>query len=257
MDQIVSDLILDIHCGATRVPVREFQHWAFEKIQTVLPFDSAVWVSGHIHDREFIADDVAAYNQHKDLYHQRSLYQEYPGLLERMMRESGITLNRHMVMPEDKFKSLPIYKEYFSKYDMEHALGTFKRIRNTELYAYVALYRKANSDVFTEKERRIKQALLLHMFDSYRYCLFYHFIDREHIDKNEVGKLLVDNKGVIHHLSDNVASWLKRQWPDWKGAQLPAELKELGTEIVHEFDTFKAKIHKPKDDLFGIELHPI
>jgi len=174
-----------------------------------------------------------------------------------MMGESGITLNRDMVLPADKFRELRIYKEYFSKYDMEYALGTVKRRRHANLYSYVALYRSANAEAFTEEERRTKEALLLHMFESYKYCLFYHFIDREYVDSRKVGKIVIDEGGVVKDLSDNVADCLKRQWPEWVGPYLPTELRELGTEIVHEFETFRAKIHAPKDNCIGIELHPL
>ncbi len=257
MDQVVSELILDIHRGSTAVSVHDFKHWAFEKIQEVLPFDSAVWVSGHIKDKQLIADDVVSFNQPPGLYRLREEYEEYPGLLERMMGESGITLTREMVARGGDFRDLRIYKEYFSKYDMEHALGTVKRRQQADLYSYVALYRAANGEAFTEQERRTKETLLLHMVESYKYCLFYHFIDREHVDSRNVGKVVADNDGVIRDLSDNVASWFKRQWPEWKGPYLPAELKELGTEVVREFKTFRAKIHAPKDGLIGIELHPV
>lgn len=257
MDQVLSDLILDIHRGATRISVDNFQCWAFEQIQVVLPFDSGIWVNGHTKDKQFFTSEVSTYNQREELYHLRNLYDEHSYLLGRMMREPGIPLNRNMLMPESEFRELPIYKEYFSKYDMEYALGTVKRLRNTDHYSYMGLYRSASSNVFSERDRRTKQTLLLHLFDSYRYCRFYHFIDHKYLDDREVGKLVVDNEGVIRDLSDNVAVWFKRQWPEWSGPYLPAELKELGTEIVQEFKAFRAKINKSKDDLVGIELHPI
>jgi len=217
----------------------------------------AVWVSGHIEDKRLIADDVSSFNQADELYHLRSEYDEYPGLLARMMGESGITLNRDMVLSVDKFRELRIYKEYFSKYDMEYALGTVKRRQYANLYSYVALYRAANAKAFTEQERRIKEALLLHMLEAYKYCLFRHCIDKDYIDSRNVGKIVTDGDGLIRDLSDNVADRLKRQWPEWVGPYLPAQLREIGTEIVHEFETFRAKIHAVKDNLIGIELHPL
>lgn len=256
MDKVLSDLILDLHRGSTTVPLCQFKHWAFEKIQAVLSFDSAVWVNGHTEDNGIITDEVYSYKQSPEIYDLREQYEEYSGLLERMMAESGITLTREMLLPRENFKDLNIYKEYFSKYDMEFALGTVKVRDKARIYSYVALYRTADGKAFTEQERRTKETLLLHMFEAYKYCLFYHYVDREFIDRRSVGKVIADGDGVIREFSDNVVDCLKLEWPNWTGPFLPDPLQAFDGCTTLEFEKLRAKFYPPKDELIVIELHP-
>lgn len=257
MDKVISDLILDLHRGSTSVPLSEFKRWAFEQIQTVLSFDSAVWVNGHVQNKKMVSDDVYSYNQPEELYELREQYEEYSMLLNRMMVESGITLTREMVLPHGNFRDLKIYKEYFSKYDMEFALSTVKYRRQTGLYSYVALYRAANGQVFNEEERRKKEALLLHVFESYKYCLFHHYIGKKCVDAREIGKLIIDRNGVIREMCDEVMSQLHAQWPSWSGPYAPRELIELPSNGKIRFEKLYARVHSSDEQLIGIEIYPM
>ncbi len=255
MDKLISELILELHFGSKTVSIPEFKGWALDTIQKAISFDSAIWVYGYIEDKKFVSKDVYSYKQPAELYELRHEYKEYSTLLNRMLIEPGITLTRDMAFPNENFKDFKIYKEYFSKYDMEHALGTMKIRKDAGLCSHIAVYRCADQPAFNENDRRNKEALLLHLIESYKYCLFNFCIDSRYIDSKKIGKIICDKNGMMIEASDGVARQLQKLWPDWSGSQLPQEFVELSEGDDKKFGDLRVKVNA-FDDLKGIELHP-
>lgn len=259
MDRKLSELILDIHRGSIAIPLRDFKQWVFKCMLNVLDFHSGVWVDGHWSDDErLVADDIYGFNQPSEIYQLREQFTEHQRLLRRMMLESGITLNRDMVVPAEEFRRLGIYKEYFAKHGMEHALGTVKNRPQFQLYSHVALYRDGSGPPFTEDDRLTKQALMPHILEAHKYCLFYHLIEAKYVDNRDVGKAVVSADGRLRELSDNFFSILGKKWPDWHGPYLPEAIREgIANSRKLAFSPFVVRFSHPANDLVGVELHPV
>lgn len=214
-----SGLLHDLYRGCREQPACGFQDWAFERIKTVLPFDSAIWLTGTVLD-----------GQHS--FHSSHCHAISPDVLAGWARcknhshavkvflSPGVTFNTVAATAFD-----PEMLAHSRRYRIEHLLATTVIDPVSSLNEMISLYRADPSMPFSEEERLLQQNLVSHLAETWRINRMTHLNQlNQTICATNTRSAAVDAKGVLHLIEPGLTSLLHGEWPQWRGPRLPDEL---------------------------------
>jgi len=216
-----SRLVLTLYRGCREQPVAGFQDWAFEQINFVLPFDSALWLTGVLHP-----DGNAT-------FHTRHLYRQPPQLLadwaatqkremftQKVFATPGTTCS--CVTSQDMG---PEMAQHAHRYHIEHILATTHIDPVALLHELISIYRADLDKPFNEEERLFQQALIPHLAEIWRLNRMQALTQASQPACAAISRTAAaDGKGVLHLTDPGFTRLLQNEWPGWRGPRLPDEL---------------------------------
>lgn len=249
-------LLLELHRGATVRPLPEFADWAFDTLKQYLPFDTGLWASGHV-----AADGTPVVHSHR-LYRQPAqLMLDYAPLARHdnvfaaSLARPGVSLavDTRMFAPA-------LFGDYLDRYRIEHVLNTCDVDPLTGLLDDIALWRAERERPFGEAERRFMQAVFPHLIEASTRNRLAHLTGACSAGSGEAwSAALADRQGVLHQADSRFASMLHREWPDWRGPNLPPSLARAiaaAGERRHASGALVFRI-SPLDDLWLLRARPL
>lgn len=218
-----SDVVLSLWRGAQEVPMASFQEWALEYLQTVINFDSAVWLTAGI-----------LHSQDSATFHMRHFFKQPSQLLDDWMKCKGATtFPRKMLsasgeafictpstdMPSDVAK-------HCQHYSIEQILSIVQPEPVTGLFELISFYRRDIDRPFSENERFFQQNLAPHLSEVWRTCRARHLgqLSQSTCKINLFATAAADRQGVLHLIDPSFTNLLREEWPNWEGPWLPVEL---------------------------------
>lgn len=216
----LSTVLLDLYRGAREQPVSTFQDWAFERIKTVLPFDSALWFTGTLIEGEATSHSLLLHRQPPQLMTDWARCKDKAVFAVKVFSSPGVTFN---CVTSSAFD--PELAEHSRRYNIEHILATTSIDPISTLHELISIYRADQDSPFTEKERQFQQNLVPHLAETWRINRLNHF--------NQISQPLcavnshsaaADLKGILHLIEPSFIHLLLNEWPEWRGPYLPDEL---------------------------------
>lgn len=212
-----SAVVLDLYRGAREQPVGTFQDWVFERIKTVLPFDSALWLTGTLINGEATFHSLLLHRQPHQLMTDWACCKDKAVFAVRVFGSPGITFN---CVTSQWFG--PELADHSRRYNIEHILATTSIDPISTLHELISIYRADMDKPFSEEERLFQQNLVPHLAETWRINRLSHL--------NQVNQPLctvnshsaaADNKGILHLIEPNFIRLLLDEWPRWRGPHLP------------------------------------
>lgn len=212
-----SAAVLDLYRGASEQPVSTFQNWAFERIKTVLPFDSALWLTGTLINGEATFHSLLLHRQPPQLMTDWARCKDKAVFAVRVFGSPGVTFNCVTSLGFG-----PELAEHSRRYNVEHILATTSIDPISTLHELISIYRADMDKPFSEEERLLQQNLVPHLAETWRINRLNHF--------NQVSQPLyavnfhsaaADIKGILHLIEPSFISLLLGEWPGWRGPYLP------------------------------------
>jgi len=220
----LSELLLSLYRGSREVPMPAFQHWAFDRLQTAIDFDSALWMTGVLH-----ADRDAA------TFHTHHLYRQPFQLLIDwgLCKDAAIFSRKVFAFPGRAFTCTPSMEmgpelaAHARRYQIEQILATTQVEPVAGIHELVSLYRSDTERPFSEEERLFQQCLVPHLSETWRLCRMRHLAHLSQPDSVcDAHAADADMQGVLQLIDPGFTCLLREEWPDWMGPRLPAELFE-------------------------------
>lgn len=216
----LSAVLLDLYRGAREQQVNTFQNWAFDRIKTVLPFDSALWFTGTLIDGEATSHSLLLHRQPPQLMTDWTRCKDKAILAVRVFGSPGVTFN---CVTSSAFG--PELAEHSRRYNIEHILATTSIDPISTLHELISIYRADPDTPFTEKERLFQQNLVPHLAEAWRINRLNHFNQlSQPLCAANSHSAVADFKGVLHLVEPNFTRLLLNEWPEWRGPYLPYEL---------------------------------
>lgn len=240
--------VSNLYRSGVDVPPEDFQAWALAELKAIIPFDAAVWGMGNARRAKF----------HNVMVH--GLPSSYATAIEsttdinpiypELATKIGKATTMDDVFPDDEFYSSDLYNRTFNPFGVERILSIGHADPRSGLYTLMSLYRFDRSQVFTEKEKELHEAVSFHMIQAYSHVFFMH-LTRPKSRERHKASAVVDKEGVLHEAEPAFLDLLERHYRDWKGMNLPFELR-TGNERYLVNDLYISV--SPLADLFLVRM---
>lgn len=221
-----SDLLLELYRLAQDAPAEEFQTRALDAVRETLSFDSALWATGAIGSEGATPHGILTYRQPAEMLEEWGRIKPRDTIIFEAFNNLGQTVNAALGSdPAWQARFNADMRTHIKRYGMEHTLLTMNETPHLRLYSAVSLYRSNAEQPFTESERLLNQSLTPHLFEAWNISRF-SFLNcaRNNDGKQNCGRAICDNKGVLYNADRNFTVFMLSEWPDWNGPQLPPEL---------------------------------
>lgn len=252
----LSALLLELQVGASSQPAETFIDWVFDTLGRRVPFDSALWGTGHVTlEGAPVIHTFMLYRQPPQLMVDYASIAPHDPLLAESVRNLGVS-----VVADVHDGRFDLFVDYLERYGIAHVLSTCDVDSMTGLVNDVALWRADRNRPFTEDERLFVQAAFPHLVEA---CTR-NRMDQVFRQQNGSGTghwtaAAVDRTGLLHYAEHGFARLLREEWPLWKGAQLPPIVSQAvssGKSDRIAGQTLVCRI-TPVQDLFLLEVRPI
>ena len=161
---------------------------------------------------------VHLYNQPEEMMRNWARISDNDPLGRLALSRPGETLNVATAAWGDRLT--PEMHAHTDRYGMAHTLSTLFRDDITGLVSVIALYRADPARKYSEKERRLQQAVVAHLFQTWNMTQVLAAA-RGSTREREEAFAVVDRFGVLHSAEPLFVSVLRTEVPDWVGPVLP------------------------------------
>lgn len=239
-------LIARLYRATADVPASDFRTWALEAVRSEIPFDGAVWGTGHVsalhfHTRtclqvdEALFDDLLALKHLNPIGHFFAADNLVPGQQPPadLRARFGQAISMADLIDDAQFYESEIYRRCFQPRGIERILSSLHLHDRTGIYTLLSLYRFDRDYPFTTAEKALQQQLLFHLLESERHA----FDLRLKASEPQPGEqfALVDEAGHYHQASAEFLDLLpdKSQLPFFP-ADAPAQSGSLRVRTERE-----------------------
>jgi DNA-binding CsgD family transcriptional regulator len=224
----VNDLLLKLYRGSTEVPFSRFQDWSLNLLGGLVRFDAAWW-------------GKAISNPSKILYvhllnADKSILQDYGRIdgddffRDAMLASPGSTVNLNDLISRRDFERSPIYTRYGRKHRVEAAVGTVILEPVSSMIEFLTLWRFDPRWPFSDTDRLLIERIMPHLFEANRISRLVSLqgpmSSEAASDATHPWALTSPDDGVLLEVNATFVALAKREWPEWRGAILPTQLRK-------------------------------
>lgn len=165
MEKMTPDnFISQLYRQASLIPLEEFSTWALNLLQQVIPFDGAVWGTGHISTQAFHTQtniDVPI-----EIFDQLKKHLAINPIFEKLLLNEGGAVDMRDVLSDKAFYQSELYQQCFKPFSIERILSSIHIEQRSGIFTLLSLYRYHREQSFTVKEKQIQSRLLYHLLSA-------------------------------------------------------------------------------------------
>jgi DNA-binding CsgD family transcriptional regulator len=208
----IDAMIARLYRATAEVPAAKFRRWALEAIRSELPFDAAIWGTGHESTLQFhtrtaldvdsaLFDDLITYRDINPISQYFFVDQTQIGqginpiaLSERF----GQAVSMADLLNDDVFFQSEIYRLCFAPRGIARILSSLHVHQGSATFTLLSLYRFDRDHPFSAEEKALQQQLLYHLLESERHAFYL----RLQANRHQSGECfaLVDARGIYYQV---------------------------------------------------------
>ncbi|ABI75799.1 transcriptional regulator, LuxR family [Hyphomonas neptunium ATCC 15444] len=220
MSYETTDFLFELYHNASQRRPEDFRLHTLKKLQSLIPFDFAVWGGGWADGR--LVSDLTVLDQSEAVLKDWEAVADQDAFCDLTLRHLGTTA-RFDDVPE--FRRSFAYNEHWRQVNASHMMATIKAEHTDGYVSFVGLCADDRPSEFSETERSFKQALMPHLSQALR-------INRElwthRTFQKEEAVALVDQEGWILLEHGAFREFTSAEWGDFS-ARIPPEV--MGTLV--------------------------
>lgn len=221
-----SALALDLYRACRDTPVERFQQWAMDRLKADLSFDAGKWVSGHMEGRVPVTHSVKLINRPQEMHadYDRIKHQDF------LAKDTVANFNRALLFNHvaEHPEAAPEIRSYLQKWRTSHVAVCARVDPFTDLATGIALWREARDAPFGEEERRLFEAVVPHLIESFAINrLTYVVRAAQPGNSAALASAVCDAKAQLQVAPPEFQRLLLAEWPAWRGRVLPEPLGSL------------------------------
>ncbi|MBT6339357.1 MAG: helix-turn-helix transcriptional regulator [Desulfobacula sp.] len=225
-----------------------------ENLKSLIPFDMALWASGH--EKELEVHNTYLYNLPEILMESWEQIKHQDKLLAGLIANPGKTFDVYDFYSRYERKNLDTYQQHSKLFGIEHAISTAVSNPNSGLLEIMSLYRRDPEKKFSRDEQMVKQFIFPLMIAAWHSNQIQHLVNLPRPSVTD-SLALCDIKAWIRHADPDFIGLIKGQWPKWSGPVLP---KPIAAWLAgKEKKILKKKIvfsRRKINDLILVQAHP-
>ncbi|MGH8809267.1 MAG: helix-turn-helix domain-containing protein [Noviherbaspirillum sp.] len=212
-----SGFVLSLRSSDRTSSIERFQERILERLRACIAFDAAWWGVGATSDDGLLTYQSFLYKLPPTFLSDWTAIAKDDLLAFEVYANPGVA-----VLGGKKGRSAEIIR-FRARYGIHSALSICVPDPASGLGLYISLYRDAGMALFGEKERALYQLMMPHIAAAWRES-WREEILRGHADR-QVCYALVSEEGVLRNADPEFFQRLLLEWPDWKGALLPEQVR--------------------------------
>lgn len=222
----LSALVQALYRGARNEPPETFQDWALEQVKTIIPFDSAKWVTGSVQNGELIPHSLHLHRlPETEIKNYLANLKTQDPMLTKILSNPGKTFDLYDIVSRQEFERMDIYQNYARRVGIEQAVSTALVDDSTNLFNVTSLYRSDYGKPFSATERRLKAFISPILADARRQNISQYM--SEPPASSPSAHAACDIRAVLHDSDARFLRLLQMEWPYWQGPVLPFNPEEL------------------------------
>lgn len=163
MNRRVSDFLLELYSNASECFPNELRLRTLRSLQSVLPFDFAVWGGGSADGR--LVTDLTVLDQTAAVLEDWEAIASDDAFCDLTLEHLGTTARFDDV---PKYRKSMAYNEHWRKFDAAHMMATITAEGPDGYVSFVGLCAEPRQTAFSDRERAFKQKLMPHLSQALR-----------------------------------------------------------------------------------------
>ncbi|MDT0602247.1 response regulator transcription factor [Thalassotalea castellviae] len=250
--------ISQLYRGALNVSLADFPTWALDLLRQVIPFDGAIWGTGHISTKKFhtqITLDVS-----DEIFNNLLKYLPINPIFTQITEQLGSAVNMSDVIDDENFYRSELYHKCFKPCDIERILSSINVDERSGVFTLLTLYRYDRAHLFTKAEQGLQSRLLYHLMSCFAYRQLSEIsMTPKSVDASQSNQInaLCDAKGIYHCVTPQFFAVLDEHMPQASHQAFPADLLESNEEY---FEFIQGNLHfsvKVEGELFKVSIRII
>jgi DNA-binding CsgD family transcriptional regulator len=227
---LFSHILLDLYHLASHTPPNQFQEKAFDRVREVFSFDYAMWGTGKMVFGIPIFHTSYWHGYPPEFHEEYQRLKHLDVVALKLFSSIGCTI---AVSPfsspwREQFHAEML--KFSVHFKIAHSLiSLFSDIRSN-LAVCITFTRSDPDEPFTESERLLKQLLIPHFIEAWWINWFKILHSDLPMENYATAVALCDKNGWLHYTGEGFYDFMERQWPHWKGQQLPDVLQTILSE---------------------------
>lgn len=234
----LSEILIALHHGANVVSPDKFREYALDLVQSLIPFDSAVWGKQSRNSDELVASEIYLHGQQEGLLQGlEKIRQLDTWLSQDQIVQPWITVNFNCSLPPRALTTE--LRRQFDVLGLMHCLCTTGYDPLSQSPHHILLSRKDIGRPYSEDERLLKQFLMPHLEsacdNNYRLLPQTSSHNPSGTERRQ-SNALTNQQGVLFATEPRFMDLLQSEFPSWRGPLLPERL--LKTFIEENNDRY-------------------
>ena len=226
-DLRIDALVLQLYRGGSEVPFARFQHWALERLQTLLRFDAAWWGRVHPGTRQVLGAHL--FNADPSILEDHQRVEAHDRFRDAMIARPGRTVLLSDLMPRAVYERTPLDTRYGRRHRLESATGTVLVEPVSGLLDFLTVWRFDSRWPFAEGDRALAERLTPHLIEANRISRRVSLRGGTEAggppQAERPWAMASARDGVLLEVNTAFVAMLREEWPSWRDGQLPAALR--------------------------------
>lgn len=222
----LSEILIALHHGANVVSPDKFRGYALDLVQSLIPFDSAVWGKHSRNGDELVASEIYLHGQQEELLQGlEKIRQLDTWLAKDQIVQPWITVNFNFSRPPQALTTE--LRRHFDVVGLMHCLCTTGYDPLSQSPHHIMLSRKDIERPYSEEERLLKQFLMPHLESAcdHNYRLLPQTSNHNpSATERRQSNALTNHQGVLFATEPRFMNLLQSEFPGWHGPLLPERL---------------------------------
>jgi DNA-binding CsgD family transcriptional regulator len=232
----LSELLIALRHGAIVMSPDKFREYALDLVQTLIPFDTAIWGRHSHNGSDLVASEIFMHGQKAELFQgMETIRQLDTWLTAEQFVQPWITANFNYSHPPCELSEE--IQQHFNTIGFMHCLCTIGYDPVSHSPHHIILSRSDLKRPYSEEERQLKQFLMPHLDAAYdhNYRLLPQTSANNSLDsERRQSNALMNDRGVLFATEPRFMNMLKSEFPNWHGPLLPEPLLKTFIEEGHD-----------------------
>ncbi len=226
--------ISQLYRGSAQVALADFPYWALDLLQQVIPFDGAIWATGHISTQEFHTQ--ANVDVDKEIFTRLKATLDLNPIFAKLLAKQGQPIDMADVIDDEAFYRSEIYQQCFQPFGIERILSSMHLEQGSGIFTLLTLYRYDRDQLFTAQEKKRQQQLLFHLLSASAHRQLLALVENNPSTTKDkyAHNAICDAKGVYRVVSSGFLEMLATQNCPDDIQKLPFAIKKEDGEYSYQ-----------------------
>ncbi len=242
-------MISQLYKESPNIGLDEFPTWALEQLRRVIPFDGAIWGTGHISTQAFHTQTCVDVDS--DIFSKLIQYLDINPIFHEITEHKGHAINMSDVVKDKDFYRSKLYIKCFKPYGIERILSSIHLDERSGIFTLLTLYRFNRQALFTEDEQQLQNRLLYHLLSSASHRQFIELTGENNNKPLENRSALCDAQGIYHCVTQKFLDIIEAHVIDLPKQKFPFDFLSHSEHFEQDHLQFEVK---PYGDLYKISV---
>ena len=221
MDELLSQILLQLYQAAREVPVGAFEDLALEMVKPLLGFERSMWGIGAVTSAGLAIHNIHLHEEPEEIIREYEEVVHQDTVTFEAFKHRGATLNFHSPTLF-KHRDTRGMRALVDRFKHQNMLATTNRAKDDSIQ-WISLYRADADRHYSERERLLCQNLVPHMMEALQINRVIH-LDQMGMEQKRYARGFTDMKGGVLYAEPQLIALLQLEWPNWRGSLLPGPL---------------------------------